>query len=913
VNETDALSRSSSEVQPAGDKVVELLTGDARYEQLREVGRGGIGVVYRGRDRVLGREIAIKVLRGGQNGRPDARRRFIQEAQIGSRLQHPAIVPVHELGQFPDGRPYFTMKLVEGETLAHLLRNRVADAAPADLSRLLAVFEQVCQAMAYAHANGVVHRDLKPSNVMVGAFGEVQVMDWGLAKQLGTTAGQPAGEESPAFQPTIDDINPAAATQSGTLMGTPAYMPPEQARGEVDRVDKRSDVFSLGAILCEILTGQPPYAGDAIETCRLAAEGDLTDAQARLASCGVDEALRSLAQQCLNADPEARPADAGIIAAGVTAYLSSAAERLRHAEMERAAAEASAKVERRARRLTLALAAALLVGAGVTAWQAVVANRAKDDAVSAAAAAHAAAAAEQVAKEAAQAKKAETDAVLYFVNVRILAAARPEGQDGGLGPNVTLRRAIEAAVPFVDKAFTDQPLTEARLRVTLGGSFHYLDENRLAATQFERAKTLYEDRLGPNHADTLEATNGLANCLMLLGDHSRALKLHEAVLAGRQATLGPDHPDTLMSINNLQNSFHHLGQSDRARMLLEEVLPRFKAVRGPKHPDTLMVMDNLATSYSELDRHADALALREQTLELRRAVLPPAHPQILMSMSALANSYTDARRFDDALKLFEETLELSRSHLGQRHRVTTASMTNLANCYFGMRRYQDALKLFRETLAAQREKYGPDSGDALTSLNNLAMTHRALGQPDEAVPLLEEALTRRRAKFPTNHPETMRVITNLATCYDLVNRQADSLRLLEELLVWRKAKSGPDAPETRALLTAIASRRLRLFAQAGNVAGCRAAVELWESLGRTDAASLYSSARYRAITAAVVSKSDAAAAKADADRAMEWLKKAVAAGYKDVARMKRDKDLDALRDRDDFKALVTELERPTVP
>jgi serine/threonine protein kinase len=214
-------------------------TGAARYDLLREVGRGGIGVVFRGRDRHLGRELAVKVLSEAYRDRPEARRRFIAEARAGSRLQHPAIVPVYELGWFDDRRPCFTMKLVEGHTLAELLERR-ADPGP-DLARLLAVFGQVCQAVAYAHARGVVHRDLKPANVMVGAFGEVQVMDWGFAKVLGGAGGT---ESDPDHDPVTYGGN--GVSQNGVLMGTPAYMPPEQARGENARIGPRSDVFALG-------------------------------------------------------------------------------------------------------------------------------------------------------------------------------------------------------------------------------------------------------------------------------------------------------------------------------------------------------------------------------------------------------------------------------------------------------------------------------------------------------------------------------------------------------------------------------------------------------------------------------------------------------------------------------------------
>ncbi len=348
-----------------GDLGTGATAGADRYELDREVGQGGIGVVYRARDRHLGRALAVKVLREEYRDDPDARRRFVAEARVGSQLQHPAIVPVYEQGQFADGRPYFTMKLVEGHSLAALLRGRGDPGR--DLPRLLGAFEQVCQAVAYAHSKGVVHRDLKPANVMVGAFGEVQVMDWGFAKVL---AGDRAGAAGGA--PGRPVGGPNGVSRSGVLMGTPAYMPPEQARGEAALVDRRADVFALGAMLCEILTGRPPYAGGSgDEVCRRAAAGDLGDAHARLDACAADAELRDLAKCCLAAEGADRPADAGAVAREVSAYLAAAQERLRRAEVERAAAEARAEevgakahAERRARRLAVALAAALLLGPG---------------------------------------------------------------------------------------------------------------------------------------------------------------------------------------------------------------------------------------------------------------------------------------------------------------------------------------------------------------------------------------------------------------------------------------------------------------------------------------------------------------------------------------------------------------------
>jgi tetratricopeptide (TPR) repeat protein len=343
-----------------------------RYEIHGEIGRGGMGAVLRGHDPVLRRQLALKVLLTGRQGNPDAVRRFHEEAQIGGQLQHPGLVPVYELGRDPRGRPFFAMKLVEGRTLADLLEERKSPAD--DWARFLQIFEQVCQAVGYAHARGVIHRDLKPANIMVGAFGEVQVMDWGLAKVLGSPS--PPEEGAPAGHGTIHTERSLSGggseSRAGSVMGTPAYMPPEQARGETDQLDARADVFGLGAILCEILTGAPPFLGkDITVLLSQAARGDLADAFARLDRCGADADLAALARDCLAPQATDRPADAGTIAARVAAYRACVQERLRTAELERARAEARAIEERRRRRAQLALAGVgllLLTLVGAAGW-----------------------------------------------------------------------------------------------------------------------------------------------------------------------------------------------------------------------------------------------------------------------------------------------------------------------------------------------------------------------------------------------------------------------------------------------------------------------------------------------------------------------------------------------------------------
>jgi eukaryotic-like serine/threonine-protein kinase len=296
-----------------------------------EIGRGGVGVVHAGWDVQLQREVAIKILSEDHRDKPEIMQRFVEEARITSRLQHPGIVAIHELGLLSDNRPFFVMRIVRGETLDQILKRRGESSG--DIPRLLGIFLQVCQAIAYAHSLGVIHRDLKPANIMVGPFGVVKVMDWGLAKALDepelpdAIAAARAVAELGAVD-AVPDAGPGEQglhrTQVGTVFGTPAYLPPEQARGEIGRIDKRADVFGLGSILCEILTGSPPYTGaSGREIYRQAARADSVPLFSRLNDCQVPIDLITLAKWCLSSDRDDRPRDANDVVEVLTSYLQS--------------------------------------------------------------------------------------------------------------------------------------------------------------------------------------------------------------------------------------------------------------------------------------------------------------------------------------------------------------------------------------------------------------------------------------------------------------------------------------------------------------------------------------------------------------------------------------------------------------
>jgi serine/threonine-protein kinase len=368
--------RGSEPTRPSDDRspsFPRMVAG--RYRDIEPIAHGGQGVVVRVRDANLGRELALKTIHTDPAGDGQARSRLEAEARVLASLEHPGVPPVHERGWLPDGRPFFTMRLVRGRTLAELVvESTAAGRLESDRPGYLRLFEQICRTVAYAHGKGIIHRDLKPSNVMVGAFGEVQVMDWGLARPVeagpATRGGMPgraeAGESScPSEEP---GTTPAAeaSTLPGQVVGTAAYMPVEQARGWSDRQGPASDVFGLGGVLCALLTGCPPYAArDPREALAKAAVGDLGDTLARLDSSGADPALVRLARACLAVDPEDRIPDAGTVAAMLGDYLVQVDRRLRDAELRRAQAEARAAGERRRRRLTLALGGTMLLAIGL--------------------------------------------------------------------------------------------------------------------------------------------------------------------------------------------------------------------------------------------------------------------------------------------------------------------------------------------------------------------------------------------------------------------------------------------------------------------------------------------------------------------------------------------------------------------
>jgi serine/threonine protein kinase len=946
------------------------------YKLMEQIGEGGFGLVFVAEQHEpVRRKVALKVIKPGMDS-AQVIARFEAERQALALMDHPHIAKVFDAGATDSGRPYFVMELVRGIPItAYCNKNQLAP------RERLELFVTVCQAIQHAHQKGIIHRDVKPSNVLVTSHDGkpvAKVIDFGVAKAMHQ-------------QLTARTIY----TNFAQMIGTPLYMSPEQVEMSGLDIDTRSDIYSLGVLLYELLTGTTPLERKRIaraaydEIRRLIREEEPPKPSQRLSS---SESLESLAAQrhtepaklsklvrgdldwitmkALEKDRTRRYETANGLARDIQRYLSdepveacppSASYRLRK----------FAKKNRTALATAAALTLLLIAGIGVSSWQAVRAMRAEADANEAAEAARLAkrdaedqnakalqSAAQEAqerkkavaAKTAAQAKEAEANAVVRFFEHKVFAAGRPKEQAGGLRHDVSLRDAIKASLPALGTSFTAQPLVEARLRFTLGNTFHYLGDEAQAAAQYEQARALFTRHLGPDQPVTLSCMNNLGNSYAAMNRHAEALKLRQETLAARKRVFPADHPDILLSMHNMANSYAALNHYAEAVKLNEETLAARKRVLPRDHPETLQSMGNLANCYEAVNRHTDALKLREETLAAFKRVLPPDHPDTLTTMNNLANSYADLNRHAEALKLRQETLAARKRVLPADHPSTLASMHNLANSYVALNRHAEALKLRQETLAGRKRVLPPDHPDTLSTMNALALSYATLNRHAEALKLREQLLAAWKRVLPPDHPSTLMSMHDLALGYVAMNRPTDAIKLLEETLAAQKRVLPPDHLSTiktmsvLALTYAAVSRhaealplidevlatanrrgvhprlipkmidlRLRPFQKAGDAAGCRATAEIWEKLNRTDAGSLYYAACFRAVTAAVQAKAkepDAARlAKEDADKAMAWLTRAVAAGVTNVAHIRKNADLAFLRDREDFQKLVEELDR----
>jgi serine/threonine protein kinase len=757
------------------------------YKLLQQIGEGGMGVVYMAeQEQPLRRRVALKIVKPGMDT-AQVIARFEAERQALALMDHQNIAKVFDAGATDSGRPYFVMELVHGVPIT-----QYCDANKLSPRQRLELFVPVCQALQHAHQKGIIHRDLKPSNVLVTLHDGrpvPKVIDFGVAK---------------ATEQRLTDKT--LFTQYGTMVGTLEYMAPEQAELSGLGVDTRSDIYSLGVLLYELLTGTTPLERRRLreaaydEVLRLIREEEpprpslrISTSGERLATIsaarGTEPALLSklvrgeldwIVMKALEKDRTRRYETANGLARDVQRYLAdepveacppSAGYRLRKLARKHRAALLTAT----------ALAAMLVSGVVVSTWQAVRATQAQE--------------AEAIQRQRAeenerQAKVSaeEAKAVLDFFRDKVLRAAAPEAQQSGLGPDVTLRKAVDAAAPQIAAAFQGQPLVEASIRDVLGSTFDSLGDYPAAVQQLERALTLRQARLGAEHADTLTSMHNLAESYGNAGKHGLALPLAEEALKRRKATLGPDHIDTLKSMLILAQEYKATGKPDHALPLIEETFERRKATLGPEHARTLNAMISLGTAYQAVGKLDRAIALLQDSVRLTKANLGPGAYRTCVAMSSLAEAYREAGKLDQALPLAEEALKLAIAKLSPEHPNTLRSRICLARVYQDNGKLDQALPLAEEAFKLGQAKLTPEHPNTLIIMGYLAEAYDAARNYPEALRLGQDLLAFQRRKLPADDPALAETLATLGLCLLHAQQPAEAEPLLRECLAIRQKK-----------------------------------------------------------------------------------------------------------------------------
>jgi hypothetical protein len=766
--------------------VLPLIPG---YEIMQELGRGGVGVVYWAWQSDLKRSVALKMLLAGVYASPQESARFRTEAEAIARLHHPHIVQIHEIGEH-DGRPYIALEYVDGGSLARALRG-----TPWPAGRAAQLLETVARAIEHAHGHGIVHRDLKPANVLLTADGSPKVSDFGVAKVVSGGGG--------------------SLTQPGEVLGTPSYTAPEQAAGKVKDVGPATDVYALGAILYELLTGRPPFAGETrLETLRLVETQEVVSP--RRLQPKVPRDLETICLKCLQKEPRKRYASAAALAEDLRRWQAGEPIQARPvSRFERAWKWAKRRPAVAA--LTAALLLAVAVGLVLVTWkwQEEVAARqlaenrerdaekARDEkekarklaeanaALAAKAAAEAQLANEMTQKRFQQLSTAQDILKSIFVDLDPRLAAKH-------GPPLLeqLGKRLDKAAELLEGEAVGDPLEMARLQLWLAKAQISLGYPKRAISLLLRAGKTFAILCEADHPDTLSSMNNLASAYQADGQLKKALPLFEETLAKSKLVRGADHPDTLTSMNNLALAYRADGQLKKALPLFEDTLARRTLVLGADHPDTLQSMNNLAFAYRADGQLKKALPLFEDTLAKSHVVLGADHPDTLQSMNNLASAYRADGQLKKALPLFEETLAKRKLLLGTDHPDTLQSMNNLASAYKADGQLKKALRLFEETLAKRKLVLGADHPDTLSSMNNLASAYRADGQLKKALPLFEETLAKRKLVLGADHSDTLISMDNLASAYQADGRLKKALPLFEETLAKFKLVLGADHPDT---------------------------------------------------------------------------------------------------------------------
>jgi serine/threonine protein kinase/Tfp pilus assembly protein PilF len=755
-----------------------------RYRVVRLLGEGGMGAVYEAEQDQPRRTVALKVIRPGF-ATAETLRRFQQELQALGRLQHPGIAQIYEASTADTGfgpQPFFAMELIRGRplheyTAAHRLSTR----------ERLDLMARVCDAVQHAHQRGVIHRDLKPGNILVDETGQPKILDFGVARV------------------TDSDGQMTRQTDLGQLVGTLAYMSPEQMLGDPLAVDIRSDVYALGVILYELLAGKLPHDVDR-KPVHEAVEAIRDEEPATLGS--IDRSYRgdiaTIVAKAMEKDKARRYASAAALGEDIRRHLADEPIKARPAN----ATYHLQKFARRHKAFVSGAAVVLLVLA-VGAFG--------------------------IVREAVRARRAEAvaEAVNGFLQNDLLAQASSSKQSSNAATkpdrDLKVRTALDRAAARIPGKFDRQPEVEAAIRDTIGRTYMDLGmplearkqlqralelrrrvfgadnpmtlitmDHLASAVDYPEAEALYRQAfdmqrrsLGLTHADTLTSMLGLAETYAQQEKNAQADAMYGQILSLQRRVLGPEHPDTLKTMVSLAHVYFPEHKYAKAESVLLEIIDIRRRTLGPDHPETLKPMMGLAVAYYRQNKNAQAEATHQQVIEAQRRVLGPEHPDTLRTINNLGALYNDTGKPPQAEALFSQVLEISTRVNGPEHSLTLLFMSNLAKAYDMQGKYSQAVALETKTLETSRRVLGPEDPLTLVSLEELASLYRRRGNYLMEETYTVELLAARRHLLGQENPKTIAVAAGLALAYRLQGKFAKAEPLAREVLEFYRKKQ-PD-------------------------------------------------------------------------------------------------------------------------